>query len=236
MKLTLLFLPPTPNLLNVRRLHLYVSSLLSRACILMALTLGISSLSAQEFFCSVSINSSRIQGDKQIFQEMQRSISDYINLQQWTNDKFEYYERIRWSLQIIVDERPTADRYRCRATIQAYRPVLQSTEETIVLNIADPSFDFEYSPQQQMQYIANTYSDNLTALLNFYIFLVLGFDYSSFSSRGGDIYFNQAQEMINLAVVPPAMHSVDGGPMKIPETAIGSWKISTTAATKTFTM
>lgn len=177
-----------------RVVRTYVSSLL-----LLLLMANAQVGKAQEFLCSVSVNSSRIQGDKQIFQEMQRTISEYINNYQWTGDQFEFFEKVRWSLRIIVNDRPTADYFVCRANIQAFRPVYNSTEETLVLNINDNNFDFNYVAMQQMQHLDNTYTNNLTALLDFYAYLVLGFDYDSFSPDGGAPYFRKAQEMINLA-------------------------------------
>lgn len=156
-------------------------------------------LSAQEFMCAVSVNAGRIQGDKQIFDEMRRSITEYINDFKWTNDQFDHFERIRWQLRIQVNNRRTADQFEARAIIQAYRPIFGSTEETLLFTMTDPFFDFRYVVQQQMPHIENTYQDNLTALLNFYSYIVLAFDYGSFSPNGGEAYLRQAEEVLNQA-------------------------------------
>ena len=165
----------------------------------MVLLMAISGSYAQEFMCSVSINPGRIQGDKQIFDEMRRSIQEYINDYKWTNDQYEHYERIRWQLRIQINERPTADRFTGRAVIQAFRPIYGSSEETQLFNISDSRFDFSYVVQQQMPHIENTYNDNLTALLNFYAYIVLSFDYGSFSPNGGEDYLRRAEEVLNQA-------------------------------------
>jgi hypothetical protein len=153
----------------------------------------------QELICNVSIDASRIQSDQSIFEDMQRTISQYINFQKWTNDDFESYEKIKCNLQIIVTQRPSPDFFVCNANLQVYRPAYNTTYETLLLNINDSKFNFRYVPFQQLTFVDNTYSDNLSALLNFYIFLILGFDYDSFSPNGGALYFRKAQEIVNLA-------------------------------------
>lgn len=157
-------------------------------------------ISAQELLCNVSVNASRIQSDKQVFEDMQKTLSEYVNFNTWTNDAYETQERIRANIQIVINERPTPDYFVGRATIQLYRPAYNSTYETLLLNINDNSFSFNYVPFQQLQFVENTYKDNLTALLNYYVYLILGFDYDSFSPNGGNPYFRKAQEIVNLAV------------------------------------
>jgi hypothetical protein len=160
---------------------------------------GISGLQAQELFCNISVNASQIQSDKQVFEDMQQTISRYMNFQQWGPDQFTIDERIRVNFQILVNQRPSGDRFSCTFNIQVYRPTLNATYETIVLNISDKNCSFNYVPFQQMQFVENLYNDELTALLNFYAYLILGFDYDSFSPNGGNFYFQQAQEIVNLA-------------------------------------
>ncbi len=176
-----------------------INTICTKSLLMIALVLWNVSCHAQEFFCSVTIIDSRIQGDKQVFDEMRRSISEYINDYKWTEDQFQHFERIRWQLRIIVNTRPTADQFRCTGQITAYRPIYGSTEETITLRISDPNFDFNYVPQQQMPHIDNTFQDNLTALLNFYAYIVLALDYDSFGENGGEVYYGKAQDMLNLA-------------------------------------
>lgn len=154
---------------------------------------------AQEILCNVSINAGRIQSDRTVFDNMRETITQYVNFQKWTNDEFTGQERIRCNLQIIVNQRPSPDYFSCSMNLQVYRPVYNTTYETLLLNVSDNLFNFTYVPFQQMTYTENTYTDNLTALLNYYVFLALGFDYGSFSPNGGDPYFRKAQEIVNLA-------------------------------------
>ncbi|MEL7532460.1 MAG: DUF4835 family protein [Bacteroidota bacterium] len=162
----------------------------------MAITqLGIS----QELLCNVSINSGRIQSDKTVFDNMRETITQYVNFQKWTNDEFTGQERIRCNMQIIINQRPSPDYFTASLTMQVYRPVYNTNYETLLINIQDNLFNFSYVPFQQMTYNENTYTDNLTALLNYYVFIALGFDYGSYAPNGGDPYFRKAQEIVNVA-------------------------------------
>jgi len=171
------------------------------------LSLSISASFAQELLCRVSVDASRIQSDKQIFEDMRKSISDYMNFNKFTSDEFEPNERIKCNLQIIVNDRPSSDYFTCTANIQLLRPTLDATYETITLNLSDRSFNFSYVPLQQLQFTDNVYNDNLTALLSFYAYIILGTDYDSFSRLGGTQYFVTAQNIANLA----ASSSSEGG-------------------------
>lgn len=165
------------------------------SCLCLSLTLG----HAQELLCNVNIDASRIQSDRSVFEDMERNISDYLNFNEWTDDKFESYERIRCNLQIVVMDRPSPDYFVCEANLQVFRPVFNTTYETVVVNLRDPNFNFRYVAFQNLQFVQNAYTDNLTALLNFYAYMMLGFDYGSFALNGGMPFFQKAQEMVNLA-------------------------------------
>lgn len=154
---------------------------------------------AQELLCNVRIDATQIQSDRSVFDDMQKNISEYLNFNEWTNDQFGPAERIRCSFQIVVRDRPSPDYFVCEANIQVFRPVYGTTYETVLVNLRDVNFNFRYVAYQNLQFIQNTYNDNLTALLNFYAFVILGYDYDSFSPSGGMPYFQKAQEMVNLA-------------------------------------
>ncbi|MEL6848950.1 MAG: DUF4835 family protein [Bacteroidota bacterium] len=167
----------------------------------LALMMGWSSslLQAQELLVNVSIDASRIQSDKSIFDDMQKSISEYFNFQSWSGDEYLAHERIRCNLQIIVSQRPSPDYFVAKINLQVYRPVYGTSYETMVLNLSDSKFNFTYVPFQQMTFVDNTYNDNLTSLLNYYAYLILGFDYDTFSPGGGTRFFQKAREIVNLA-------------------------------------
>ena len=157
------------------------------------------SVQAQELLCTVSVDAGRIQSDRSVFEDMQKNISEYMNFTQWGGDKFESSERIRCNLQIVVTQRPAPDYFVCNMNLQVFRPTYNSTYETILLKIADRSFNFNYVAYQNMVFTDNTYTDNLTALLNFYAYLILAFDYDSFGQNSGSPFFQKCQEIVNLA-------------------------------------
>ncbi|MEM7655408.1 MAG: DUF4835 family protein [Bacteroidota bacterium] len=175
----------------------YLTSLFLFCSLLMT---NVAGLSAQELLCNVSIDASRIQSDRSVFDDMQQNISRYLNFQKWTKDDFVGEERIRCNMTLIVMNRPSPDYFACNLNLQVYRPTFNGTYETITLNLSDVNFSFRYVPFQQMPFVENTYTDNLTALLNFYAYIILGVDYDTFSPSGGMPYFRQAQEIVNLAV------------------------------------
>lgn len=166
--------------------------------LLVGLSTG-SSLMGQELFCTVNVDASRIQSDRQVFEDMEKNISEYLNFNEWTNDDFTTEERIRCNLNLVVQSRPSPDYFLCQVTLQVFRPVYNSTYETVSLNVRDVNFNFRYVAYQNLQFTQNTYTDNLTALLNYYAYLIIGFDYATFSPNGGMPYFQKAQEIVNLA-------------------------------------
>jgi hypothetical protein len=155
---------------------------------------------AQELFCTVSIDYNRVaQGDKMIFQDMQRAFSEYLNFQKWTEDEFAVNEKIRCNFRIIINERPTSDYFKGTANIQIFRPAFNSTYESVIVNLSDKAFNFKYVQSQPLQFVDNSYTDNLTALLNFYANIILGFDYATFGKNGGNNYFQKAMDWVNLS-------------------------------------
>jgi len=167
--------------------------------------LSVNILFAQQLNCSVSIdyNQAGGQSDRMIYQDMQQAITEYINFQEWNSDEMEFFERIRVNFRIIVNQRPSADYFRCTGNIQIYRPTYNSTYETVLVNINDNNFNFRYVIGQPLQFNENIYTDNLTALLNYYAYIILGFDYGSFGKGEGKQYFKKAQEWVSLAASSP---------------------------------
>ncbi len=171
-----------------------------RICAMLAiLSAGSAHLCAQELLINVSIDATQIQSDKSVFDDLQQAISRYMNFQQWTSDKFEGTERIRANMQIVVNSRPAPDQFVCRLNLQVYRPVFNTSYETLLLNHSDERFSFTYIQFQPLQFVENNFTDNLTALLNFYAYIILAMDYDSYSPSGGDMYIRKAQEIVGLA-------------------------------------
>lgn len=162
-------------------------------------------LFSQELNCQVKIeNTSKSQTvDQKVYQTLQRSLTEFMNNRRWTDDVFEPYERIECSIFINIIEESGSDYYKAQATVQANRPVFKSTYNTVLLNSIDKEFEFEYHQDQQIEFIENTNSSNLTSLMAFYAYLIIGLDYDSFSPLGGTPYFLKAQSIVNSAQNTP---------------------------------
>lgn len=165
--------------------------------------LGVQLSLAQELNCEVIIDDSQLvtgqTSERDIFEKMQRSISDFMNKQEWTSDIFENEERINCTLQITLVNSPNQNVFEGTAQIQATRPVYNTTYETITLNFIDRNFNFIYQPDQPLIYSENAFNDNLTAMLSFYAYLVLAADYDSFSLLGGTKHAQKAFDIVNIA-------------------------------------
>ena len=153
---------------------------------------------SQEIQCQVSINTSQISGNKQIFDDLRKAIEEYINQRKWTDMKYEPYERIKCQMQLIISQRPSVDYMRGSMQIRVIRPVYNSTYETITFNYKDPNFNFQFVQFTQLQFSENQYIDNLTTMLNFYAYMIIGIDQASYSLESGIPYFQKAQNMVNL--------------------------------------
>lgn len=162
--------------------------------------LVLSFLWAQELLPIVNIQAPGIQGiDRSILQQFQRDIAQYLSTNRFSEDVFAPNERIKCLINIVITGLPSPTRFEGTMQVQAIRPVYNSTYETLTLNFNDPDFRVEYTATQTLQFSENTYIDNLTALLNFYAYLILGMDYDSFGPEGGLPYFQKAQQILNLA-------------------------------------
>ncbi|HEY9257168.1 DUF4835 family protein [Chitinophaga sp.] len=161
---------------------------------------------AQEIRANVSVVAGQVQGvDKKIFTTLQNSIREFLNNRHWANDAFTPAERIECNFLLNVTGTSGADSYKATLTIQATRPVYNSSYVTSLLNIQDNNVVFRYVEFQQLEYsdtriVGNDpLSSNLTAILAYYVNIILGLDYDSFSPRGGDVYFKKALNIVNNA-------------------------------------
>jgi hypothetical protein len=158
---------------------------------------------AQELKCNVIVDSERIQiTERAIFDEMEAVFSDFMNSRKWTEDDFENHERINCNIIINLDPEqsdPAVGRYGASVQILSSRPVYNTNYETILLNFADRDWLFEYVASQPLQFNENAFVNNITSLLSFYAFVILGMDYDSFEKMGGTPYFEKAAQIVTTA-------------------------------------
>ncbi len=155
--------------------------------------------SAQEFNCTVEVNSQSVEGTrKSVFESLQSSLSTYMNDTKFSEAVFETNERIECRLFLTVKEY-SGDRIKGDLQIQLSRPVYNSSYSTTLFNFRDSKVEFDYHEGEPLVFNRNSEDSNLIALLNFYAYLMLAIDFDSFSSHGGDPYFELATSVVQRA-------------------------------------
>ena len=152
---------------------------------------------AQELNCTVTINSDQVPGsNKSVFSTLQSSIEEYINQNRWTNMTFAAKEKIDCSMMIVVKS-VTDNLYVCEMQLQSRRPVYNTTYTTPLINFKDNNFNFTYQEFDRLEYQQNQFTTNLTAMLAYYCYLIIGYDMDSFSRLGGTPYFQTCEDIVS---------------------------------------
>jgi hypothetical protein len=152
---------------------------------------------AQELRCNVQIVSQQIQGsNKQVFQTMQNAIYEFMNNRVWTNHVYAMEERIECNLMINITEQISADEFKGTMTVQSRRPVFNTNYSTMTLNFVDNDIHFRYVEFSPLEFDLNSHTSNLTSILAFYAYFILGLDYDTFSLMGGTPYFTNAERIV----------------------------------------
>ena len=166
--------------------------------ILLLLFLGFQfTADAQELNFNVKVTPSAAlsKADPKIFKSLERSITEFINNNKWTDDDYEDEEKIQGNIQITIVEDPSSTSFVADVLIQSIRPVFGSEYSTQLLNFLDKQISFNYVELQPLETNTNEYKDNLSSVLVFYVHYILGLDYDSFSPFGGEKYFQIAQNI-----------------------------------------
>jgi hypothetical protein len=122
-----------------------------------------------------------------------------MNSTQWTKDKFKLEERINCNIQLQINSIPSLGVYEGSIQVQSSRPAFNSSYNTTIFNFQDDDISFSYSRNSILVYAPNQFRDNLTSVLAFYAYFIIGMDYDSFSLKGGTSYFNEAQQIVSTA-------------------------------------
>lgn len=159
---------------------------------------------AQELKCQISVVAPQVQNtEKRIFETLQKDIREFMNARKWTDDVFAENERIECNFLINVTERISNDRYKATIQVQSSRPAHKTGYNTIMLNVQDNNVEFSYLENDPLVFQENQHTHNLTSILAFYAYMILGYDYESFSSGGGEQYFQKALQIVNNAQNAP---------------------------------
>ena len=143
--------------------------------------------------------------DKSVFTTLQNQLTDFINKRKWTSDVFQAQEKIRCNFILTIQSVDENNICKASLAIQAARPVYNASYQTALINYQDADVTFKYVQFQQIEFNENriqgtdALTANLPAVFAYYVYMILGFDYDSFSPKGGDAYFAKAQNIVNNA-------------------------------------
>jgi len=171
--------------------------------ILALLLVGVNSdlIKAQEFNCNVKVNTATLaDAEFSHLQDLGPLVTEYFNRRSWTDDSYREWEKIGCSIEITFTDgsREGADSFRAQLNINSTRPIYGTSNEVNLINIQDGQWQFIYEPNQTFIQDLNSF-DAFTSVLDFYGYLMLGYDYDTFSPLGGEEYFRQARKISDLA-------------------------------------
>jgi hypothetical protein len=176
--------------------------------LLLLMIFPISSSFSQELNCQVSVlTDARVEvnsTEQEIIKQMKQSVYDFMNDTKWTEDEFKTEERINCNIQIQIKTIPSTGSYTGYIQVQFNRPAFNSNYNSVLFNFQDDDVAFSFSRNAVLQYNENQYKDNLTSILSFYAYFILGMDYDSFSLKGGTPHFTKAQQIVTNAQVSGA--------------------------------
>lgn len=175
-------------------------------CFLAAVS-SVAVLQAQEINARVTVNSSRVNNtvNKRTFQTLQNALNTFVNNRKWSTDEFAPNEKIDCNFLLNLQQTDNINVYTASLTIQAARPIFNSSYLSPIVNFQDENIAFKYEEFQQLEFNDNRAGGNdaevanLTAVFAYYIYMILGFDYDSYSLKGGNNYFLKAQNIVNNA-------------------------------------
>lgn len=156
-------------------------------------------LHAQEFNCTVNINTEQLEGNSYDYlEELKPKLEDYINEYKWTEIEFAEEERINCQIQIVINTGNSDFTFSGEAVFQLQRPIYNTTAKTTTVLLTDNAWQFSY-PQGKSLIHDELQFDALTGFIDFFMYMMLGYDFDTFSELGGDPYFTKAQNILSLA-------------------------------------
>jgi len=156
-------------------------------------------VNAQELKCSFQLNSQKIQGtNRNVFNTLQTAVYEFLNNTPWTQHKYSENERIECTLILTLNEQ-NGDEYKGTMNLQLRRPIFGTSYHSPILNFLDQNIQFNYIENEKLEFNEAAHQNNLTAILAFYVYIILGYDYDTFSPLGGTEFFEKAQQIVNNA-------------------------------------
>ncbi len=159
---------------------------------------------SQDLNARVQVLTSQLQtNNKRAIDALETTIRDFLNGRKWSTDNFQSQERIDCNLVLNITEWDGSANFKCEAQIQSSRPVYGSTYNSTLLNLSDKDFSFNYTEGQTLDYSDQNFINNLSSLLAYYAYIIVGMDNDSFSKLSGTPYFIKAQNVVNNAQNSP---------------------------------
>lgn len=157
-------------------------------------------LTGQELNCNVIVNAERVQTtERRIFEDMETAFRQFLNNRRWTDDEFGNKERISCNLVITIEEMPAIGEFSAVVQVQSARPAYNTNYESLIFNFADRNWQFEYTESQPLDFNRNSFSSNISSMLAYYAYIIIGLDYDSFEKLGGTPYYEVARQIVNNA-------------------------------------
>ena len=169
--------------------------------IIIAVTLASTIAEAQELNATIKINHNQIQGtDASVFENLEQTLTQFMNDKQWTNLQFQRNERIDCSFNITVTKYDiVSNTFNCKAIIQANRPVYNAAYSTTFYKNTDNDFNFDFAQFDQLEFNEELVDNQLSALLAYYAFLIIGMDLDTFAPNGGEDVLQRCMNLANNA-------------------------------------
>mgnify|MGYP003667486468 FL=1 len=150
-------------------------------------------ISSQELNCRITINYDQVTGsNRQVFETLETTISEFVNQKKWTNKAVKPQERINCAMNIIITQRDN-NNFQGSIQIQSTRPIYNTSYESPILNIRDNKFNFKYNEFDQFIYNPTAFDSNLISMITFYVYVILGVDADTFALNGGEAYLRLAE-------------------------------------------
>ena len=182
--------------MDIRRISRFAAFSL---CTLL-LALHAAPIAAQELDADVMVNASKIQGtNTSVFTTLESDIREFLNTRKWSNMQYTNREKIACSFSIIVNEYDDEGLFKCELIVQSSRPVYNSTYSSTVFNFRDTEFTFRYVEHDKLEYSDDMIDNNLTAVLAYYCYLIIGLDMDTFAPKGGTDVLQKAENVVNNA-------------------------------------
>lgn len=168
--------------------------------LILLIFIGFRAVSGQELNCMISVVSQSVQGsNREVYDNMQKAMNEFINNQNWTDHIYKDEERIQCQLMFNITDKISDNEFVGTLQIQSSRPIYGTSQTTVMFNHRDNDIHFKYNDFEPLRYNETQFTTNLVSLLAYYVNIILGLDYDSFAPEGGSLFFQRAETIRNNA-------------------------------------